>query len=91
MKFFKKIFDHEYKELQKFESIAREIEALDCEYSKLSDDELKNKTNIFKERLKTLIVLNSIPALLISVALCLVLFFGGVRSDFTNYIKIAVR
>jgi len=52
MKFFKKIFDHEYKELQKFESIAREIEALDCEYSKLSDDELKNKTNIFRERLK---------------------------------------
>ena len=51
MKFFKKIFDHEYKELQKFESIAREIEALDSEYSKLSDDELKNKTNIFKERL----------------------------------------
>ena len=29
MKFFKKIFDHEYKELQKFESIAREIDALD--------------------------------------------------------------
>ena len=51
MKFFKKIFDHEYKELQKFEAIAREIEALDSEYSKLSNDELKNKTNIFKERL----------------------------------------
>lgn len=43
---------------------------------------------VFKERLKTLIVLNSIPALLISVALCLVLFFGGVRSDITNYIII---
>ena len=51
MKFFKKIFDHEYKELQKFESIAREIEALDSEYSKLSDEELQNKTNLFKERL----------------------------------------
>ena len=51
MKFFKKIFDHEYKELQKFESIANEVEALDSEYSKLSDDELKNKTNEFKQRL----------------------------------------
>ena len=52
MKFLKKIFDHEYKELQKFESIAREIEALDSEYSKLSDEELQNKTNLFKERLR---------------------------------------
>ena len=51
MKFFKKIFDHEYKELQKFESIAREIDALDSEYSKLSDEELQHKTVEFKERL----------------------------------------
>jgi preprotein translocase subunit SecA len=51
MKFFKKIFDHEYKELQKFEAIAREIEALDSEYSKLSDEDLKHKTVEFKERL----------------------------------------
>jgi len=51
MKFFKKIFDHEYKELQKFESIAREIDALDSLYSKLSDEELKGKTLLFKERL----------------------------------------
>ena len=51
MKFFRKIFDHEYKELQKFEAIARQIDALDCEYSKLSDDELKAKTLEFKERL----------------------------------------
>ena len=51
MKFLRKIFDHEYKELQKFESIAREIEALDSEYSKLSDEELKGKTALFKERL----------------------------------------
>ena len=51
MKFFKKIFDHEYKELQKFEAIAREIDALDSEYSKLSDEELQHKTVEFKERL----------------------------------------
>ena len=52
MKFLKKIFDHEYKELQKFEAIANQVVALDDEYSKLSDDELKAKTNEFKERLK---------------------------------------
>lgn len=51
MKLFKKIFDHEYKELQKFEAIAREIDALDSEYSKLSDEELQHKTVEFKERL----------------------------------------
>ena len=51
MKFFRKIFDHEYKELQRFEAIAREIEALDSEYSKLSDKDLKHKTVEFKERL----------------------------------------
>ena len=43
---------------------------------------------VFRERLKTLIVLNSIPAILISVALCLILFFGGVRSDISSYIII---
>ena len=51
MKLFKKIFDHEYKELQKFEAIAREIDALDSKYSKLSDEELQHKTVEFKERL----------------------------------------
>ena len=51
MNFFKKIFDHEYKELQRFESIAREIDALDSVYSKLSDEELQGKTKEFKERL----------------------------------------
>ena len=51
MKFLKKIFDHEYKELQKFEAIAKEIDALDSEYSKLSDKELQGKTKEFKERL----------------------------------------
>ena len=51
MKLFKKIFDHEYKELEKFKSIATEIDALDSEYSKLSDKNLKKKTEEFKERL----------------------------------------
>ena len=52
MKFLKKIFDHEYKELQRFESIADEIDALDEEMSKLTDKELKGKTEEFRERLK---------------------------------------
>ena len=51
MKFFKKIFDHEYKELEKFKEQANQIMAKDEEMSKLSDEELKNKTAEFKERL----------------------------------------
>ena len=45
------LFDHEYKELKKFRSIADKIELLKDEYSNLSDGDLKNKTTIFKERL----------------------------------------
>ena len=46
-----KVFDHEYKELKRFEQIADKIDALEEEYKKLSDKDLKNKTNEFKERL----------------------------------------
>ena len=52
MGIFKKLFNHEYKELEKFKKIADEVVALDSEYSKLSDKELKNKTKEFKERLQ---------------------------------------
>ena len=47
----KKIFDHEYKEMNKFKKLADAIVALEDEYSKKTDDELKNKTDEFKERL----------------------------------------
>ena len=47
-----KVFDHEYKELKRFEKIVEEIDALEEEYKKLSDEELKHKTVEFKERLK---------------------------------------
>ena len=47
----KKLFDHEYKELKKFNAIAEKVIELDEEYSKLTDTELQNKTEIFKERL----------------------------------------
>ncbi len=51
MNLFKKIFNHEYKELEKFKHIADEIELLSDEYSKLSDKQLKAKTEEFKKRL----------------------------------------
>ena len=52
MQFLRKLFDHEYKELKRFESIANKIIDLDEEYSKLTDTELQNKTEEFKERLR---------------------------------------
>ena len=51
MKLFKSIFNHEYKELERFKKIADKVILLDEEYSKLTDKQLKNKTKEFKERL----------------------------------------
>ena len=51
MKLLRKIFDHEYKELKRFEPLADKIMDLDEEYSKLTDTELQSKTEEFKERL----------------------------------------
>ena len=51
MKLFKKIFDHEYKELMRFEELAQQVLALDSEMSKLTPLELKAKTSEFKSRL----------------------------------------
>ena len=51
MNILKKLFDHEYKELKKFNNIAEKVMALDEEYSKLTDTELQSKTEQFKERL----------------------------------------
>ncbi len=48
----KKLLDHEYKELRRFEKIATSIVDLDEEYSKLSDEKLKGKTLEFKKRLE---------------------------------------
>ena len=52
LKVLKKLFDTEYKELQRFTKIADEIEALDEDMQKLSDEELKEYTDKFKERLE---------------------------------------
>ncbi len=51
MELLKKIFDHEYKELSKFEKIADMVMEMEPIISKLSDKELKGKTNEFKERI----------------------------------------
>ena len=47
----RKLFDHEYKELKRFEVLANKVMELDEEYSKLTDTELQNKTEEFKNRL----------------------------------------
>ena len=52
MNFLKRIFDHEYKELERFQKIADEIDALEEDMSKLTDKQLKAKTAEFKERLE---------------------------------------
>ncbi len=52
MKFLKKIFDHEYKELETFKKIADQVIALDEEMSKLTDKQLQAKTEEFRKRLK---------------------------------------
>lgn len=51
MNFLKRIFDHEYKEMQKFSKIADDIDKLDELMSKLTDEQLKDKTTEFKERM----------------------------------------
>lgn len=52
MELIKKLFDHEYKELKRFEKIADQIDELDESMQALSDKELKDKTKEFKERLQ---------------------------------------
>ncbi len=51
LKIFKKLFDNEYKELERFKGIADQIVALDDMISELSDKELKEYTKMFRERL----------------------------------------
>ena len=51
MGFLKNLFDHDYKELKRFSVLADKVDALDEEYQKLTDKQLKAKTDEFKERL----------------------------------------
>ena len=52
MNFFKKIFDHEYKELEKFKVLANEVMALEDDMSKLKDKDSKARTEEFIKRLE---------------------------------------
>ncbi|MFA5602377.1 MAG: preprotein translocase subunit SecA [Bacilli bacterium] len=52
LNFIKKHFDHSKRELKKMEPIVDAIEALRNDMEKLSDKELRNKTDEFKERLQ---------------------------------------
>ncbi len=52
MGLFKKLFNSEYKELKRFETIADKIVELDEEMQKLADTDFSKKTESFKERLK---------------------------------------
>ncbi len=51
LKFLKKIFDHEYKELEKFKLIANEVFLLEDKYSKMSNKQLQGMTEKLKKRL----------------------------------------
>ena len=48
----KKLFDNEYKELKRFDVIAKKIDELEPEMSKLSDKKLQGYTEKFKKRLE---------------------------------------
>ena len=51
MGIFRKIIDSEYKELCKFEATAKKILDMEPEIEKLTDEELKNKTLEFKQKI----------------------------------------
>ena len=51
MSILNRLFDHEYKQLKRFQKLADQIEALDEETHKLTDTELQGKTEEFKKRL----------------------------------------
>ncbi len=52
MNILRRMFDHEYKELKRFTHLADEVVALEEKISKLSDEELKEKTTEFRKRLE---------------------------------------
>jgi len=68
MGFLKKIFNHEYKELEKFKKIADKIMEMEPVIEKLSDEELKGKTEEFKNRLNNGETLEDIKVEAFSVA-----------------------
>ena len=72
-----KLFNSNKKELKKLESRANEVLALETEYKSLSEADLKNKTNEFKERLANGETLDSL----------LVEAYATVREASTRFLK----
>ena len=70
-------FDISRKELKKLAVVADKVIALESEYAKLSDDELKAKTELFKERFKNGETLDDL----------LVEAFATVREASTRFLK----
>jgi len=52
LRFFSKLFDSNTKELQKLQLLVFQINSLEKQFEKLKDEQLKEKTQEFKERLK---------------------------------------
>ena len=57
---FKKLFDSGYKEFKRCSKIAKKVLEIEDKYKDLSDEELQNQTNLFRERLKNGETLNDI-------------------------------
>ena len=51
LKIFQKLFDHEYKELERFKKIADDVFSLDEKYQKMTDKKLQGCTQDLKKRL----------------------------------------
>ena len=68
MGFLRSLIDTEYKELKRFEKLANQIVALEDEMAKLSDVELKNKTEEFKQALANGTELNDLVVPAFAVA-----------------------
>ena len=60
MKILKKIFDHEYKELEKFKELANQVEQLDSKMAELTDKQLKNKIDYLKASITTAVIFSPI-------------------------------
>ncbi|AMB99419.1 preprotein translocase subunit SecA [Aerococcus urinaehominis] len=48
----KKIFDNDKKELKRFDKLAKEVEALEDKYAAYTDDQLRDRTEAFQDRLQ---------------------------------------
>ena len=62
----KRLVDTEYKELKRFKKIADEIEALDEEYTKMTDEELSGMTEKLRKEGKVYNAVTALPELTVN-------------------------